>query len=60
MKTEETSCAGKEKLTREVAKKVAKRRGVNGGREPYLCEFCGHWHLGSSVIPKRRMKWRKR
>lgn len=44
-------CDGKQGFSRARAKVVASRvRKRRGSRvTPYLCPFCGHWHLGSSL-----------
>lgn len=54
----EAACHGKEQLTRAVAMQVASRGGRK--RQAYRCDFCHHWHIGESIIPKGRVKWSKR
>lgn len=49
----ESSCSGKEKLSYDLAVKIARREtSSNLKRAPYRCRFCHTWHVGTSVIPK--------
>jgi hypothetical protein len=47
------SCAGKAQLPGQRAREIAKgkRRG-DTPLQAYHCEHCGHWHVGSSQLPK--------
>lgn len=52
-----TSCEGKHRFTNgQIAHKVAaeQRRRRDTRSEAYRCEFCGGWHVGVSVIPKKQ------
>lgn len=57
MKTQERSCDGKLKLTRQEAREICNQIRKRGERQPavrhrsitsYHCEFCGGWHVGHS------------
>ncbi len=44
----EVCCIGKDPMTAELARKVAKKLKHNGA-SPYKCQHCGHWHVGSAI-----------
>ena len=44
-RTLEASCLGKDKLTAEQAKAIAKR-ARSGSPTAYHCAHCGAWHVG--------------
>jgi hypothetical protein len=53
------ACEGKTKYTKKVAGAVAaKRRAWLSPQYPYLCPFCGAWHVGHR--PKKGKKVRGR
>ena len=51
------SCAGKESMPATDAKRAAKRirKAGRGNTEAYRCSICGHWHVGSNPVGKRRL-----
>lgn len=54
----EVSCIGKDKLSHDVARKVASKLRI-GAANSYHCEHCGFWHVGSHNQKKHKMKVRK-
>lgn len=50
-------CSGKEKFdSYSVAMQAVSHRGKKAGAHPYRCGFCGHWHVGTTIIPKGRRR----
>ena len=48
-------CHGKERFSSiMLARRVVKDRKGSKARQVYKCEYCNHWHLGST--PYRRGK----
>jgi hypothetical protein len=47
---QQAKCEGKEKLTHQWAKKLARMLNRRKKREitltGYKCDFCGYWHIG--------------
>lgn len=47
---QQAKCQGKDKLTREWAKKLARTLNRRKKRDTtlaeYKCSECGHWHIG--------------
>lgn len=47
----QAACAGKERLTASLARRVATKRRGQGRtfrrRQAYRCRFCGYWHVGT-------------
>ena len=41
-------CEGKTRYSSELSAqiKARKRKAEQGLMRPYICQFCGHWHLG--------------
>lgn len=49
MNSAESSCIGKVPFkTFTLANAVVKRHGRDSRREPYHCEHCHQWHLGTN------------
>jgi hypothetical protein len=48
--SQEAKCQGKERLTRQWAKKLARMMNKRNKRDTslgeYKCTECGHWHIG--------------
>jgi hypothetical protein len=42
-------CTGKDPLTAELARKIAKR-SRHGKASAYRCDNCGHWHVGTRLV----------
>lgn len=54
---EAAACQGKEQLSEIVAKKIARRNTRSDRRrEAYHCIYCGFWHIGESMVPRRRRR----
>lgn len=54
----ELSCATKDRMTRSVARSVAKRMRANHNSPlmAYKCEFCRGWHVGNRPFNERRRR----
>ncbi|MES2634047.1 MAG: hypothetical protein V4669_13820 [Pseudomonadota bacterium] len=51
----EAYCDGREKLTIEKARAIAKRARIDS-ISPYHCPHCGAWHVGQSNRRGKQMK----
>ncbi len=55
MRTENVECSGKfPHISRADANRSVRSEKVRRDHVvPYRCRFCRHWHVGSTIIPKR-------
>lgn len=52
------SCQGKARFSspKDAKRSSLYRRAVHGGMQPYHCQFCRHWHIGTVKPGKKPMR----